>query len=135
MAGGRAYRRRRAGYVAGLAVMFLALGATARAQIPERASPAPAGDAQLQDPAPPAGMPAASFADIVDSVDPPEAMPGLPSFPRPWHNSGPGTAPVVVRLEGTNVELGKKMLADSGLNIVTADGMIEAAKKVVAAAK
>ena len=43
--------------------------------------------------------------------------------------------PLVVRLEGTNVELGKKMLADSGLNIVTADGMIEAAKKVVAAAK
>ncbi len=43
--------------------------------------------------------------------------------------------PLVVRLEGTNVELGRKILAESGLNIVTADGMTEAAKKVVAAAK
>lgn len=43
--------------------------------------------------------------------------------------------PLVVRLEGTNVELGKKMLSESGLNIVTADGLTEAAKKVVAAAK
>jgi succinyl-CoA synthetase beta subunit len=42
--------------------------------------------------------------------------------------------PLVVRLEGTNVELGKKMLADSGLPITTADGLTEAAKKVVAAA-
>ena len=44
-------------------------------------------------------------------------------------------APVVVRLEGTNVELGRKMLAESGLNITTASGMTDAAKKVVAAAK
>ena len=94
MAGGQANRTRRTGYVAGLAVMFLALGATARAQIPERASPAPAGDAQRQDPSLPAGMPAASFADIVDSVDPPEAMPVPPSFPRPWYNTGPGAAPM-----------------------------------------
>jgi succinyl-CoA synthetase beta subunit len=43
--------------------------------------------------------------------------------------------PLVVRLEGTNVELGRKMLADSGLNIMTAGGLTEAAKKVVAAAK
>ncbi len=43
--------------------------------------------------------------------------------------------PLVVRLEGTNVAQGKKMLADSGLNIATADGLDEAAKKVVAAAK
>ncbi len=43
--------------------------------------------------------------------------------------------PLVVRLEGTNVELGRKMLADSGLNITTAAGLTEAAKKVVAAAK
>jgi len=41
--------------------------------------------------------------------------------------------PLVVRLEGTNVELGKKMLAESGLNIVAADGMADAAKKIVAA--
>jgi succinyl-CoA synthetase beta subunit len=43
--------------------------------------------------------------------------------------------PLVVRLEGTNVKEGKKMLADSGLAIATADGLTEAAKKVVAAAK
>ncbi|HWG41508.1 MAG TPA: ADP-forming succinate--CoA ligase subunit beta [Gemmataceae bacterium] len=43
--------------------------------------------------------------------------------------------PLVVRLEGTNVELGRKMLADSGLNITTAGGLTEAAKKVVAAVK
>jgi succinyl-CoA synthetase beta subunit len=42
--------------------------------------------------------------------------------------------PLVVRLEGTNVEIGRKMLADSGLNIATASGLTEAAKKVVAAA-
>jgi succinyl-CoA synthetase beta subunit len=43
--------------------------------------------------------------------------------------------PLVVRLEGTNVEQGRKMLAESGLNITTAGGLTEAAKKVVAAAK
>jgi succinyl-CoA synthetase beta subunit len=43
--------------------------------------------------------------------------------------------PLVVRLEGTNVEQGRKLLADSGLNITTATGMTDAAKKVVAAAK
>ncbi len=43
--------------------------------------------------------------------------------------------PVVVRLEGTNVELGKKILAESGLPLITADGMWDAAQKVVAAAK
>jgi succinyl-CoA synthetase beta subunit len=42
--------------------------------------------------------------------------------------------PLVVRLEGTNVEQGRKMLADSGLSITTATGMTDAAKKVVAAA-
>ncbi len=43
--------------------------------------------------------------------------------------------PLVVRLEGTNVEQGKKMLAESGLAITTADGLTQAAQKVVAAAK
>jgi succinyl-CoA synthetase beta subunit len=43
--------------------------------------------------------------------------------------------PLVVRLEGTNVELGRKMLSESGLNITTAAGLTEAAKKVVVAAK
>jgi succinyl-CoA synthetase beta subunit len=42
--------------------------------------------------------------------------------------------PLVVRLEGTNVELGKKMLAESKLNIVAAADMADGAKKVVAAA-
>jgi succinyl-CoA synthetase beta subunit len=43
--------------------------------------------------------------------------------------------PVVVRLEGTNVDLGKKILAESGLPLITADGMWDAAQKVVAAAE
>ena len=41
--------------------------------------------------------------------------------------------PLVVRMKGTNEELGKQMLADSGLPIISADTMAEAAKKVVAA--
>lgn len=43
--------------------------------------------------------------------------------------------PVVVRLEGNNAELGQKVLADSGLNIIAAAGLADAAKKVVAAAE
>src|SRR4051812_48881451 len=43
--------------------------------------------------------------------------------------------PVVVRLEGTNVDLGKEILSQSGLPLITADGMWDAAQKVVAAAK
>ena len=43
--------------------------------------------------------------------------------------------PLVVRLEGTNVELGKKILADSGLAIIPADNLADAAQKVVAAVK
>jgi succinyl-CoA synthetase beta subunit len=43
------------------------------------------------------------------------------------------TVPLVVRLEGTNVALGKKLLAESGLNIVSADGMADAAEKIVKA--
>jgi succinyl-CoA synthetase beta subunit len=45
------------------------------------------------------------------------------------------TLPVVLRAEGTNVEIGKKMLADSGLALVMADDMGDGAKKVVALAK
>ncbi|AGW88922.1 MULTISPECIES: ADP-forming succinate--CoA ligase subunit beta [Cupriavidus] len=44
------------------------------------------------------------------------------------------TVPLVVRMKGTNEDLGKKMLADSGLPIISADTMEEAAQKVVAAA-
>jgi len=43
--------------------------------------------------------------------------------------------PLVVRLEGTHVELGKKILADSGLPIISAGNMADAAQKVVAARK
>ena len=43
--------------------------------------------------------------------------------------------PIVIRMKGTNVEEGKKMLAESGLNFATADTMGEAADKVVALAK
>ena len=43
--------------------------------------------------------------------------------------------PLVVRMKGTNEELGKKMLAESGLPIISADTMAEAAQKVVAAVK
>jgi len=43
--------------------------------------------------------------------------------------------PVVVRMEGTNVELGKKMLAESGLALTTADDMGDGATKVVALAR
>jgi succinyl-CoA synthetase beta subunit len=42
--------------------------------------------------------------------------------------------PVVVRLEGTNVERGRKLLADSGLDIIAAEDLTDAAEKVVAAA-
>lgn len=43
--------------------------------------------------------------------------------------------PLVVRLEGTNVDLGKKILAESGLPIITADDLGDAAEKVVSAVK
>lgn len=43
--------------------------------------------------------------------------------------------PLVVRLQGTNVDLGKKILADSGLTIISADTMSEAAQKVVGCLK
>ncbi|MFC6650323.1 MULTISPECIES: ADP-forming succinate--CoA ligase subunit beta [Paenibacillus] len=42
------------------------------------------------------------------------------------------TKPLVVRLEGTNVALGKEILAGSGLNIVAADSMADGARKIVA---
>jgi succinyl-CoA synthetase beta subunit len=43
--------------------------------------------------------------------------------------------PLVVRMKGTNEDLGKKLLADSGLPIISANSMAEAAEKVVAAAR
>jgi succinyl-CoA synthetase beta subunit len=43
--------------------------------------------------------------------------------------------PLVVRLEGTNVELGKKILNESGLDVIAADDLADAAQKIVAAVK
>ncbi len=45
------------------------------------------------------------------------------------------TIPLIVRLEGTNVEEGKNLIAKSGLKIISADGMADAAKKAVDALK
>jgi succinyl-CoA synthetase beta subunit len=45
------------------------------------------------------------------------------------------SVPLVVRMKGTNEDLGKKILAESGLPIISADSMAEAATKVVTAAK
>jgi len=45
------------------------------------------------------------------------------------------TVPLVVRLEGTNVERGKEILAQSGLDIIPADNLDDAARKIVAAVK
>jgi len=45
------------------------------------------------------------------------------------------SVPLVVRLEGTEVEEGKRILAESDVDIITADGLTDAAKKVVAAAE
>jgi succinyl-CoA synthetase beta subunit len=43
--------------------------------------------------------------------------------------------PLVVRLEGTNVDLGKKILGDSGLNIIAANSMSDGAEKIVHAVR
>jgi succinyl-CoA synthetase beta subunit len=45
------------------------------------------------------------------------------------------SVPLVVRLEGTNVDLGKKIMAESGLPIISADNLADAAEKVVKAVK
>jgi succinyl-CoA synthetase beta subunit len=45
------------------------------------------------------------------------------------------SVPLVVRMKGTNDEIGKKILKDSGLPIISADNMAEAAQKIVAAVK
>ena len=45
------------------------------------------------------------------------------------------SVPLVVRLEGTNVELGKKIIRESGLNVVPADNLDDAAQKIVKAVK
>jgi len=45
------------------------------------------------------------------------------------------SVPLVVRLEGTNVELGKKIINESGLNVISADDLEDAARKIVKAVK
>ena len=45
------------------------------------------------------------------------------------------TVPLVVRLEGTNVELGKQIIRDSGLNVIAADDLKDGAEKIVKAVK
>ena len=45
------------------------------------------------------------------------------------------SVPLVVRLEGTNVDAGKKLLAESGLDITPADDLTDAAQKIVTAVK
>jgi succinyl-CoA synthetase beta subunit len=45
------------------------------------------------------------------------------------------SVPLVVRLEGTNVDLGKKIIADSGLNVISADDLDDAAQKIVNAVR
>ena len=50
-----------------------------------------------------------------------------------YHSVG-FSVPLVVRLEGTEVQEGRKILADSGLDIISADGLTDAAERVVAAA-
>jgi hypothetical protein len=85
-----------------IAVLFLALGAAARAQVSGLAGPLPPGDTRAQDPSPalpPAGMPTARLVDVVDPADWPEAMPGPTTATRPWYNPDPGVAPTAIRVE------------------------------------
>jgi len=45
------------------------------------------------------------------------------------------SVPLVVRMKGTNEDIGRKILSDSGLPIITADNMADAAQKIVAAVR
>ena len=76
------------------------------------------------------------FVAGVNPKKPGEEFEGIPIFGTVREAKQVGLkVPLVVRLEGTNVDLGKKILADSGLPIISASDMGDAAKKVVAAAK
>jgi succinyl-CoA synthetase beta subunit len=48
--------------------------------------------------------------------------------------NNPPRVPIIVRLQGTNVEQGRKLLKESGLPLIPAEGLMEAAEKAVAAA-
>ena len=86
MAGSQTLRLRGGRFAAALAVSFLTFAGRARAQ-----NPSP--------PSPPAGMPAASFAEIVDTVIPPVAMPAPTTAPRPAYYPAYGAAPTATRVE------------------------------------
>ena len=58
-----------------------------------------------------------------------------PPHPTPPHLQVGVKVPLIVRLEGTNVELGKEILARSGLAIVSADNLADAAEQIVRAVK
>ena len=53
----------------------------------------------------------------------------------PLSHRAPQKVPLVVRLEGTNVEKGKSIINESGLNVIAADDLDDAAQKIVAAVK
>src|SRR4051794_31953573 len=96
MAGGRGDRTRCAGPAVALAVLCLAMGTTAGAQVLGLTGPTPPGDPRAKfstPPLSPAGMPAARFADLVEPVDPPRAMPGPTTVPQRCGDAGPGAAP------------------------------------------
>lgn len=102
MAGGQASRTCRAGPAVGVAVLSLALGATAGSQVPGLTSPVLAGDALARIPTPassPPGMPAASLADIVHPADPPVATPAPTIVPRAWSDPGRVVVPTAARIE------------------------------------
>ena len=48
--------------------------------------------------------------------------------------TAPPRVPIIVRLQGTNVEAGRKILKESGMPLLPAEGLMEAADKAVAAA-
>ena len=69
-------------------------------------------------------------------------------YPSRWTAGGPAISrvvaavkevglkvPLVVRLEGTNVDAGKKIIRESGLNVLSADNLDDAAQKIVKAVK
>ena len=86
MAGSQTLRLRGGRFAAALAVSFLTSADLARAQ-----NPSP--------PLPPAGMPARSFADLVETGAPPVAMPVPMTAPGPTYYPGPGVAPTAPRVE------------------------------------